>query len=282
VPEDSSRSSRRILDPTERVAEILFGLIMVLTITCSFSIGETGQGDVRNMLIGALGCNLAWGIIDAVMYWMACFSAHGQAMLALRALRTAATPDEAHHIIAGAMPPLLASVVSPAQFESMRQNLTQLPEPPERPQLTKQDWLGGVGVFLLVLFATLPVVLPFAFVSEARRALRISNAIAIVMLFLTGYVFGRYAGHRPWKMGVLMVIVGSAMVGITIALGGEHYAASHPAQCDHTFRWADPGPNAKRSPNRFRHSESPVVLFPGCHRIHYSGRSVLRFPHLQR
>jgi len=220
VPEDCGTSSKRILNPMERVAEILFGLIMVLTITCSFSIGEAGQGDVRNMLIGALGCNLAWGFIDAVMYWMACFSTRGQGILALRAVRSAAGPEEAHHIIAGAMPPLLASVVSPAQFESMRQKLTQLTEPPERPRLTKQDWLGGVGVFLLVLLATLPVVLPFAVVREGRRALRISNAIAIVMLFLSGYVFGRYAGHSPWRMGLLMVIVGSAMVGITIALGG--------------------------------------------------------------
>ncbi|HMK21468.1 MAG TPA: VIT1/CCC1 transporter family protein [Terriglobales bacterium] len=220
MPEDSTKPSRRILNPMERVSEILFGLIMVLTITCSFSIGEAGQGDVRNMLIGALGCNLAWGFIDAVMYWMACFSTHGQGILALRAVRAAAGPDEADHIIARAMPPLLASVVSPAQFESMRKMLAQLPEPPERPRLTKEDWLGGVGVFLLVVFATLPVVLPFALVSDARRALRISNGIAIVMLFLTGYIFGRYAGHRPWRMGLLMVVLGSAMVGITIALGG--------------------------------------------------------------
>jgi VIT1/CCC1 family predicted Fe2+/Mn2+ transporter len=75
-------------------------------------------------------------------------------------------------------------------------------------------------VFLLVLVPTLPVVLPFTFISEAPRALRISNTIAIVMLFLTGYAFGRNSGHRPCAMGISMVIAGSAMVGMTIALGG--------------------------------------------------------------
>jgi len=34
--------------------------------------------DVRKMLIGALGCNLAWGIIDAVFYLMARLSEQGQ------------------------------------------------------------------------------------------------------------------------------------------------------------------------------------------------------------
>jgi VIT1/CCC1 family predicted Fe2+/Mn2+ transporter len=72
----------------------------------------------------------------------------------------------------------------------------------------------------LVFIATIPVVLPFMFGHEPLRSLRISNAIAIIMLFLTGYAFGRNAGFRPWVMGISMVIVGGAMVGMTIALGG--------------------------------------------------------------
>ena len=51
-------------------------------------------------------------------------------------------------------------------------------------------------------------------------ALRVSNAIAIVMLFLTGYAFGRMTGRRPWLVGIAMVAVGSALVGMTMALGG--------------------------------------------------------------
>ena len=111
----------------ERISEVLFGLIMVLTITCSFSIAEAGRAEVRQMLIGALGCNIAWGIIDAAMYLMACFSERGRGILALGAVRAATNPERAHRIIAGAMPPLLAFVVSSAQFEEMRQKLNQMP-----------------------------------------------------------------------------------------------------------------------------------------------------------
>jgi site-specific recombinase XerD len=51
-------------------------------------------------------------------------------------------------------------------------------------------------------------------------ALRISNAIAIGMLFMTGWVFGRITGRRPWVMGLAMVALGAVLVGLTMALGG--------------------------------------------------------------
>ena len=75
MPEVPAQSSRRPLEPMERISEVLFGLIMVLTYTCSFSVAGAGREEVRTMLVGALGCNLAWGMIDAVFYLMGSFSA---------------------------------------------------------------------------------------------------------------------------------------------------------------------------------------------------------------
>src|SRR5262244_4647433 len=109
----SAEKHRRLLDPIERISEILFGLVMVLTITCSFSIGSGGQTEVHQMLIGALGCNVAWGVIDAVLYWLACFHAHGQKIMALRTARDAESPQKAYRVIAEALPPLIASVMTP-------------------------------------------------------------------------------------------------------------------------------------------------------------------------
>ena len=212
--------SERLLDPMERVSEILFGLIMVLTFTCSFSVAEAGRDEVRAMLVGALGCNLAWGIIDAVFYLMGCFSMQARGILQLKAVRTLADSGAACRVIADALPMRVASVLSPDQLEQIRQKLDQLPEPPVRPRLSPNHWLGALGVFLIVFVSTFPVVVPFIFVGDARLALRISNAVAVALLFLVGYRFGRYAGHRPWGTGVAMVILGGALVGITISLGG--------------------------------------------------------------
>jgi hypothetical protein len=218
--ESLTNPSEHLLDPMERISEVLFGLIMVLTFTCSFSVAGAGREEVRTMLIGALGCNLAWGIIDAVFYLMGCFSAQGHGILQLKAVRTLSDPSAAHRVIADALPPRVASVLSPAELEVMRQKLNQLPEPPARPRLGRDEWLGALAVFLLVFVSTLPVALPFTLVGDPRLALRTSNAVAVVLLFLVGYRFGHYAGHRPWGMGCAMVILGSALVGITISLGG--------------------------------------------------------------
>ncbi len=220
MPDDSTHSRKRLLEPTERISEILFGLIMVLTFTCSFSVANAGRSEVRKMLLAALGCNVAWGIIDGVFYLMSCLSEQGHNILALRAVRSTSDPAEAHRIIAEALPPGLAAVLPESEFAVMREKLNRLPEPPAHPRLAKDDWLAAVGVFLLVFLSTFPVAIPFLFIREPRLALRVSNAVAIVMLFMAGYQFGRYSGFRPRRVGLAMVVVGVAMVGLTIIFGG--------------------------------------------------------------
>src|SRR5215831_21123601 len=111
VSQEASKPVKRFLDPMERISEIIFGLVMVLTVTCSFSVGGGGRTEVHQMLIGTLGCNIAWGVIDAVLYWLACFHAHGQKIMALRTARDAESPQKAYRVIAEALPPLIASVM---------------------------------------------------------------------------------------------------------------------------------------------------------------------------
>jgi len=213
-------SSNRVLEPMERIGEVLFGLIMVLTYTGTLSVVTADRIQIRTMLIGALGCNLAWGIIDAGMYLMSRLHEHGRNILVLRAVRDMTNLDAARHAIANALPPLLASALPPNQLEIMREKLRQLPEPPMRPSLTKQDGVGAVVVCLLVFLSTFPVVLPFMLITDARLALRFSNAVAITMMFICGYLFGQYAGLRPLVMGFLSVAIGCALVSVAIALGG--------------------------------------------------------------
>jgi VIT1/CCC1 family predicted Fe2+/Mn2+ transporter len=220
MTDESFKASKRALDPGARISEALFGLIMVLTFTCSLSVAGSGREDVREMLIGALGCNFAWGIIDAIFYLMGCLGEKGQGLRVLRALRKTATPDAARHLIADQLPPIVAASLEPSEYEALRQRLLELPEPPSRPRLDKDEWLGALSVFLWVVTTTFPVTIPFIFMSELGQAMRVSNAIAIVLLFITGISFGRFAGYRPALTGLAMVVFGSVLVAFTIALGG--------------------------------------------------------------
>jgi hypothetical protein len=220
MSDNAIKSSKRVLEPQERISEVLFGLIMALTFTGSLSVATTDRAEVRIMLIGALGCNLAWGIIDGVLYLMGCLADKGRNLKIFRAVRQATAPQQAAALIAGALPPLVASVVQPAEFAAMHERLKQLPEPPERASLSGSDWWGAFGVFLLVFLTTLPVALPFIFIQQTHHAMRVSNLVAVLMLFLAGVAYGRCVGRAPWGFGVGMVLLGLMLVALTIALGG--------------------------------------------------------------
>jgi len=210
----------RLVDPIDRISEILFGLIMVLTITGTLSVVTGGRAEVKTMILGALGCNLAWGIIDAGLYLMGCLGERGRNLLKLGTVRQTNDPDAGTRALVDALPAPLVSVLSRDELDSMRQRLIKLPESPQRAHLTKDEWLGALEICLLVFFSTIPVVIPFLFMDDVRSALRVSNAVAIIMLFICGYAFARNTGLRPWPTGLAMVAVGAFLVGIAIVLGG--------------------------------------------------------------
>src|SRR3954463_945611 len=115
----SAEYSGRLLSPIDRISELLFGLIMALTFTCTLGVATAENIQIRTMLIGALGCNLAWGIIDGAVFLIARLNERGRAIISWRAVRDAADVSQAQRIVADTLP--LASVLTPAQLQLMQQ-----------------------------------------------------------------------------------------------------------------------------------------------------------------
>jgi len=210
---------KRPLDPVERFSEVIFGLIMVLAFTGSTSVAESGQQEVRQMLVAALTCNVAWGLVDGVMYVLTAAVTRARRALVFQGIR-AADPLTARAILMGALPEGVAAIADEAEADRMAALVRALPEPPLQSKITVADLRGAVGSCLLVVLATFPPTLPFLVVEDAVRALRISNGVALVSLVLAGYWLGKETGVRPWRLGLAMMVLGSALVALTIALGG--------------------------------------------------------------
>jgi VIT family protein len=212
--------THHVLDPIERTSEVLFGLIMVLTLTSSIRVTEGSQADVRSVLGAAIGCNLAWGLVDAVMFVMTNFMERGRNLATFRAVRQARSAETAQALILDSLPRVVSDVLTPGEVESLHQRLVHQADPPQDVRLTRRDFLGAVGVFLLVFLSTFPVVVPFLVLSDLSSAFQASSAVAALMLFGTGWSLGRHAGRPGWRAGLGMVAIGVGLVALTIALGG--------------------------------------------------------------
>jgi hypothetical protein len=209
-----------VLSPVDRVSELLFGLFMALTFVGAVSVADSGDEQIRAMFIAALGCNLAWGLVDAVMYLVRTVTDRGRLLTLIRSVRDAADAETGRRLIEHSLSRVAAGLVSPTELEAIRGRIAALTPLPARPTLNRDDLLAALAIFLIVVASTFPVVLPFVLIADVGTAKAVSRAIALAMLFFGGLALGRYAGYGSWKVGFMMVGLGTALVLAVIALGG--------------------------------------------------------------
>ncbi len=214
----------RYLDPGSHMGEILFGLIMTLTFTLAAGIviQEEGRAGAREMLIGILGCNLAWGIIDGVLHVLGRVFERGRFRRIGVNLRQATTTEDVRQMVADELDESLAAVTDDATREHLYQSIVEhvrsAPATPNR--VRRQDLLGGMAAGWLVFACSFPAVLPFLFLDDPRLALRVSNAILLGLLFFVGWRAARHTLVRPWIAGIVFMLVGVLLVAVAIPLGG--------------------------------------------------------------
>ena len=209
-----------VLSAVDRVSELLFGLFMALTFVGAVSVTDAGQGEIRSMFAAALGCNLAWGLVDAVMYLVRTVTDRGRSLTLVRSVRAAPDAETGRRLIERALSRDVAGLVSSAEIEAIRGRIAALTSLPARPKLHRDDLLAALAIFLIVVASTFPVVLPFALIADVGTAKNASRVIALAMLFFGGLALGRYAGYGSWKVGFMMVGLGTALVIAINALGG--------------------------------------------------------------
>jgi hypothetical protein len=209
-----------ILDPVTRLSEVVFGLIMVLTFTGSVSVATSGQEDIKTMLWSALGCNVAWGIVDGLMFLMAIILERGHNLRILRSLKTTQNDEQGVKIVKDALPPIFSQIIHDEELVKFRKALHAVPDLPKRVPLNWQDFKGALAIFILVFISTFPPTIPFIIMSEVSIATRYSNGIGLILLYITGYYIGKVSGYRPYLVGISVSLIGALVVLLTIALGG--------------------------------------------------------------
>jgi len=214
----------RHLDPGSHMGEILFGLIMTLTFTLAAGIviQEEGREGAREMLVGILGCNLAWGVIDGVLYVLGQVFERGRVRRIGWNLRRAVSDAQARQMVADEFDETLVPVTDEPVRQRLYQSIVERVRsaPAASNRVRRADVLGGLAAGWLVFACSFPAVLPFLFLDDPRLALRVSNAILLGLLFFVGWRAARHTLARPWLAGVTFLLVGVLLVALAIPLGG--------------------------------------------------------------
>ena len=213
----------RYLDPASRLGEILFGLIMVLTVTLTAGLTvDEGRAGVRQLLFAAIGCNIAWGIIDAVMYIMNCITVRSGKVRLVKAVQRSSDGNAALVLIQDEIEPELQELLTPEDAEAFSRSVLKhiARAQVEKTTLTKDELYGAFACFWLVFVSCLPAAIPFLIFSQPHFALRASNFLLIALLFLVGQKWAQYAGTNRLVTGTAMVTIGLVLVGVAILLGG--------------------------------------------------------------
>jgi VIT1/CCC1 family predicted Fe2+/Mn2+ transporter len=212
---------RRHVNPADRMAEMIFGLVMALGVTGAIRLGATDL-DSRELFVSVVGCNIAWGIVDGVVLVLMRLFERGRVARVVRRARSAANDDQAYQIIEDELAPDVVDLMTQDERSDLRAIvLGMLPRVQPKPaRMERGDLLHGISAGLLVMLPTIPVVLPYLLFDDTFFAVRVSSVVALILLFLIGHRWGRMVGAQGWKIGGALVLLGAVLVVITVALGG--------------------------------------------------------------
>jgi hypothetical protein len=217
------RKLHRTLEPGDTLAELIFGLLMVLTFTLGARLlGPEEPTDGKELLIAAIGCNIAWGIIDGFLYMLGRVFERLRVANVVESLRNAQDEPAAAAALRAELAGDLAELADPPHRERFYASIvtTARNRPAAKVRLLADDLRGAIGVFFLVVITAVPAALPFLIWDVAYLALRVSNALLLVCLFVIGFFWGRHVGARPLLAGTLIASIGVILVLIAIPLGG--------------------------------------------------------------
>jgi len=213
---------RHALDPADRLGEVLFGLIMALGFTGAVRLGRE-EADNHALFVSILGCNIAWGIVDGVMYAIGELFERGRKARLARQVAAAPTEAAALDQIARELDGRQIMDLATAEERSRIHDwvLAILRREKAQPaRLQRSDALGAVAIALVIVLCTAPIVLPFLLLRDPQVAVRVANLVGLVELFLLGTWWGRVVGVNPWRIATGLTVVGLVLVLVCIALGG--------------------------------------------------------------
>lgn len=212
---------RKYVPPSDRFAEILCGLIMLLTFTLAGGVMEASPDE---LVLGAVSCALAWGVIDGAIFMLNSLFQRGRQDKLAAEIRTLDRATAVARLREG-LDSKYATVISPEMREEIYHDIVDvaLETEPHRPWFTREEVYGGLGLFAIEAICSIPAILPLIILEDDINALRISNLLLLATMAVIGYYWAGWSGWQGamrFLIAGLVLGLGLLMVGVAILMGG--------------------------------------------------------------
>ncbi len=210
------------LTPPERLSEMMFGVFILVSITGSVELALEEDVTARAVITAGLGAAIAWGVVDTVVHLLNRHMEVSRKAELQTFLRYTKSRGRALETIENSLEGTAIGLLDSRTRERLLEYLwkAQQQRPGPEPRMRATDYLGALGAGLLVPAVAALMLLPLVLVNEVERAIRISHGVGILLLFLIGAEWGAYAGRSRFLTGFALVLLGGAISGIILLLGG--------------------------------------------------------------
>jgi hypothetical protein len=221
----------RFVAPIDALTAAIYSILIVLTFTLAFTVIKRWpgynqpipEGFGTELFFAVLGAAVAWALIDGLMLALLSVLERGEKHRFLQALQAADSDEQAVEVIADEFDFVLEPIASEQKRYLLYADvLEHLRDSQPRPVgFQREDFVEALGTALLAMIAVIPSLLAlWLWREDVLTALRVSNIVSFLILFVLGYRWGRYTGANPWKIGALLVLAGVLLMAIAIPLGG--------------------------------------------------------------
>jgi VIT1/CCC1 family predicted Fe2+/Mn2+ transporter len=205
-------------------SEPMFGVIMVVCFTSVLrAFPDASDQVVRTILISALFCCIAWGLVDGIFYaWEAHYELEKKKKLQVQAHKAQGDAKNARELVEDDLGDTIVDLMDEKDKEQIYQIIEKNVFGVDLGSVSiKEDILTVLIAFSLVVGSSIIVMLPFLWISPATAALKVSNIAGILLLFVMG--FWREEDTRFTKKlitGGFTALIALIITLVTVYLGG--------------------------------------------------------------
>lgn len=204
----------------------MFGLIMAMTVIGAARVALlSGDEEVTGRVIisAALGCNIAWGLVDAIMYVFTELFDRGKYLGLVAKIKNCKDEETAIPIINKEIDSIILDSLSDDERKRVCSDVFKSVSriEPKAARVTRDDIMGAIVCFLFTFATAFITVVPF-YIRPWSLMIKmwLSRGISFAMLFGIGYVYGKYTNRSKIKTAIGMVVIGLVINIVILLLGG--------------------------------------------------------------